>query len=578
MIISSKKIIRRSQTSGHSLPVDLHPVLIGIYLARDLTQAEELDNSFGQLLPPELLSGIDDAVLLIAAALEDKQKIVIIGDYDADGATSCALAIRALRLLGADHVSYLVPNRFDYGYGLTPEIVELALDKKPDLLITVDNGIASIDGVKAAHEHGIKVLITDHHLPGAQLPEAEAIINPNQPGDNFPSKNLAGVGVIFYVMLALRKRLREMGWFKSKNIDEPNFANLLDLVALGTVADLVPLDHNNRILVAQGLARINQGQCIPGIRALCRISKKVIGSLSASDLGFSLAPRLNAAGRLKDMGLGVECMLCDNEESALEIARQLDQLNQERRAIQDDMQQQASKVVSKLKVKIDPLPKALCLFDESWHQGVIGLVASRIKDQVHRPVIAFAPGGEGIVKGSARSIPGLHIRDTLDSVASSHPDILQKFGGHAMAAGLTLKAEYLEGFKKLFIEEVSQRLTNEDLEQNILSDGELEANAFDLEFAEILRNAGPWGQAFPEPLFDGKFEVISQRVVGERHLKMVLRPEKGKNPVDAIAFNLAPEGKTPDWQTVRAAYKVDVNEYRGQRNLQLVIDYLEAIN
>ena len=578
MALADKNIVRRSQRSGHALPSGLHPVLTRIYLARDLTQAEELDNSFEQLLAPDLLAGIENAVALLIAALENRQKIVIIADYDTDGATSCALAVTALRRLGADQVSYLVPDRFNYGYGLTPEIVKLALAKKPDLLVTVDNGIASIDGVNTAQEHGVKVLITDHHLPGAQLPGAAAIVNPNQPGDSFPSKNLAGVGVIFYVMLALRKRLREAGWFKSKNIDEPNFASLLDLVALGTVADLVPLDHNNRILVAQGLARINQGQCIPGIRALCQISKREIGSLSASDLGFSLAPRLNAAGRLKDMTLGVECLLSSDDNEALGIARQLDQLNQERRLIQDDMQQQANQAINKLNVKTTNLPGALCLFDESWHQGVIGLVASRIKDQVHRPVIAFAPGGEGIVKGSARSIPGLHIRDTLDSIASSYPEMLHKFGGHAMAAGLTLKTEYLEDFEKIFVKEVNQRLAKEDLEHNILSDGELEASAFDLEFAEILRKSGPWGQAFPEPVFDGQFEVINQRVVGDRHLKMVLRPEKGRNPVDAIAFNLAPEGRAPDWQIVRAAYKLDVNEYRGRRSLQLVIDYLEPMS
>ncbi|MDH5649331.1 MAG: single-stranded-DNA-specific exonuclease RecJ [Gammaproteobacteria bacterium] len=579
MDLQKKQIIRRNIATEHKLPDDLHPTLQRIYAARDLLRPEEMDYSIGKMLPPDLLAGMDQAVSLLVTALEEKQHIVIVADYDADGATSCALAVRGLQKLGAHQVSYLVPNRFDYGYGLTPEIVQLALPLSPDLLVTVDNGISSIEGVKAAHQCGISVLVTDHHLSGPQLPEADAIVNPNQSGDSFPSKALAGVGVIFYVLLALRSQLRKNNWFALQKINEPNLAQLLDLVALGTVADLVPLDHNNRILVARGLERINRKQCCPGITALAEVAGKTSASLSATDLGFFLAPRINAAGRLQDMSLGIACLLTDDATEAMAMARRLDQINIERRAIQDDMQNQANLIIDQLVIEDKELPPALCLYDKNWHQGVIGLVASRVKEKLHRPVIAFAPGGGNTIKGSARSIPGLHIRDLLDNVAARHPDILRKFGGHAMAAGLTLQHEHLQRFESLFREEVEKVATKEILQHNLVSDGELALSDFHLDFAESLQKAGPWGQGFPEPVFDGQFDVIEQRIVGENHLKMVLRP-CSENPtetrhIDAIAFNYANKLSAAELASVRAAFRLDVNEFKGRRSLQAIINYME---
>ena len=577
IVLQNKPIIRRNAVTNHNLPDDLHPVLARIYASRNITQADELDNSLDQLLSPADIMGIDQAVSLLLQALTQQKRIMIVADYDADGATSCAVAVKGLRLLGFTHVSYIVPDRFHLGYGLTPEIVELVIPEKPDLIITVDNGIASVDGVVAARDHGISVLITDHHLPGPVLPDADVIINTNQAGDKFASKNLAGVGTIFYVLLALRTRLRENHWFQENEMKEPNLAELLDLVAVGTVADLVPLDHNNRIMVAQGLARINQGKCCEGIKALAAVSGHACPTLSATDLGFFLAPRLNAAGRLQNMQLGIECLITDDAANAGRIATELDELNQQRRDIQFEMQKQATLAVEALDLAPSNLPKALCLFNDSWHQGVIGLVASRLKDQLHRPIIAFAPGGNGSIKGSARSIPGLHIRDALDRVASKHPDLLSKFGGHAMAAGLTIAEDRFEAFKNAFYDEVDLLLDDEHLRQTVISDGELDETSFAMAFAELLRGSGPWGQAFPEPVFDGSFEVIGQRIVGDKHLKMQLRPLAGITEVDAIAFNFAPDGMLPDWQAIRVAYKLDINEFRGRRNLQLIINHAEAL-
>jgi len=572
----NKTIQRRQPSENACLLPDLHPILAQVYARREISSKEELSSALTRLLPYQKLSGITDAVALLARALSERQRILIVGDFDADGATSSALAVRALRLLGAGEVDYLVPNRFEFGYGLTPEIVAVAQDKAPDLIVTVDNGIASIDGVLAAREAGIDVLITDHHLPGDQLPNANAIVNPNQAGDVFPSKNLAGVGVIFYLMMALRAGLRDNGWFEKQGIESPNLAQLLDLVSLGTVADVVKLDDNNRILVAQGLARIRRGVCCPGIRALAQISGRDISKLVASDMGFALAPRLNAAGRLDDMSLGIECLLTDDEGQALKIAQQLDDLNRERRDIEAEMKSQAMELLAldDLERQNDTLPFGLCLFDESWHQGVIGILASRIKERLHRPVIVFAPAGEAELKGSARSIPGLHIRDVLDTVANRHPDLVAKFGGHAMAAGLSLPAENYAAFSEAFDAEVRRHLNKDDLNRIVLSDGALDHAYISQDVAELLRQAGPWGQGFPEPMFDGSFKIFSQRIVGEKHLKMQLQSAQNTAPIDAIMFNADSVDATEQGDQVHIAYRLDINDFRGQRKIQLVVEHL----
>ena len=583
----TRTLIQRRMTTAMAgaesdLPASLHPVLRRIYAGRRIASAGELERSLDRLLPVELLSGCDAAVDLLQEMLETGGRILVVADFDADGATSCALAVRALRLLGAREVAYLVPNRFEYGYGLTPEIVDLAQrqnpDRRPDLIITVDNGISSLEGVAAANRHDIRVLITDHHLPGERLPAAAAIVNPNQPGDLFPSKCLAGVGVIFYVMLALRRRLRETGWFAARGIDEPRLAELLDLVALGTVADVVPLDQNNRILVAQGLARVRRGAACAGIRALIRVAKRDAARLTATDLGFALGPRLNAAGRLEDMSLGIECLLSDDEAGALAMAERLDELNRERRRIEADMQAQAQACLERLAADAQPAAggASLCLYHTDWHQGVIGILASRLKDQLHRPVIAFAPAGEGEIKGSARSVAGLHIRDALDAVAARHPGLIVKFGGHAMAAGLSLRAGDFAAFQAAFEAEVRRHLDPAELRGVIYSDGELAADEISLDLAELLREAGPWGQGFPEPVFEGRFEVTQRRCVGERHLKLVLRLPGTQRHVDAIAFNTALEACPAERGEIRIAYRLDVNDYRGQRSPQLIIEHIVA--
>lgn len=574
---SRKSIVRRVIDTDipDALPQDLHPVLRRVYRARRACSAAELDRSFERLASPDALRGIADAVTLLVQSLRAQQRILVIADFDADGATSCALVVRALRSLGAQQVDYLVPNRFEYGYGLTPEIVQVAAERRPNLLVTVDNGISSVDGVRAARAHGMKVLITDHHLAGAELPVADAIVNPNQPGDTFPSKALAGVGVAFYVMLALRAQLRRDDWFAQQNIPEPNLAKLLDLVALGTVADVVPLDVNNRILVSQGLARIRAGQCCPGIHAVAEVGGREVARLGATDLGFVVAPRLNAAGRLTDMSLGIECLLTDDAARARELARTLDQLNRERREIERDMREQATAAIDALRLDTG-LPRGLCLFDESWHQGVIGIVAARVRERVHRPVIAFAPANETELKGSARSVPGLHIRDALDAVAARHPTLLRKFGGHAMAAGLTLERSRFADFAAAFDDEVSRWLSDADLHGTILSDGELAASDFTLELAELLRGGGPWGSAFPEPIFDGVFDVLDRRIVGEKHLKLLLRPAAGGRTLQAIAFGAA-QAEPRDGARVQAAYRLDVNEYQGKRSVQLVVEHIESV-
>ncbi|WP_062063996.1 single-stranded-DNA-specific exonuclease RecJ [Cellvibrio sp. OA-2007] len=572
-----KTIRRRNPVQPVEFKTAIHPLLQRIYSARGVQHERELQYQLANLHKPNF-KGLQDAVSLLADAVVAQAKIIIVGDFDADGATSSALAVLALRAMGLPHVDFLVPNRFEYGYGLTPEIVAVAAAQQPDIIITVDNGISSIEGVEAARKLGIAVVVTDHHLPGAQLPNADAIVNPNQPGCEFPSKNLAGVGVIFYVMNALRAELRQMGWFEESGIAEPNMASFLDLVALGTVADVVPLDYNNRILVAQGLQRIRAGVCRPGIKAMLEVSGKQANKLVASDFGFALGPRLNAAGRLDDMSLGIQCLMCESENLAREMAAQLDELNRDRKAIETGMQQEAMTMLQKtVQADAESLPWGLCLFDETWHQGVIGILASRIKDKYHRPTIVFADAGEGDIKGSARSVPGFHIRDALDAVAARHPELLQKFGGHAMAAGMSLTRENFPAFAQAFDDEVRRQLSADDLQAVVVSDGELTAQEFSLQIATQLREAGPWGQHFPEPIFDGEFYLVQQKLVGEKHLKMTLAHDaQGQNLVDAIAFNIDPAiWPNPQAQKIRVAYKLDINEFRGNTTVQLLVDYLE---
>jgi single-stranded-DNA-specific exonuclease len=570
-----KKIVSRPivQSLGSSC-AHLPPLLQRIYASRPLNSVAELDRSLAKLPSPWLLSGMEVMVEHLAEAIRKRRSILILADYDADGATACAVALRGLRLLGAERVSYLVPNRFEFGYGLTPEIVTLAAQRRPDILLTVDNGISSLDGVEVAKAHGIRVLITDHHLPGMELPKADAIVNPNLAGDLFPSKSLAGVGVMFYVLSALRHRLRTGGWFNT--IPEPKLGQLLDLVSLGTVADVVNLDHVNRILVHQGLQRIRSGLAHPGVLALLEAAGRNHRVVSASDLGFAVAPRLNAAGRLEDMTVGIECLVTDQPDHAKRLALQLDRLNRERREIEDQMKLDALHILADLSDA--PTPQAgICLFDESWHQGVIGILAARIKDRLHRPVIAFAPSGTLEIKGSARSIPGVHLRDVLSDIATLHPHLLYKFGGHAMAAGLSLNRDRLAEFTEVFDREVAKHLSHRDLDPVIHTDGELGVSEMILEMAELLRQSGPWGQGFPEPLFDGQFEVVQSRVVGERHIKWLLRPPQSDRVLDGISFFV---DQPEDWlgcRSIRGVYRLDVNEFRDSRNIQLGLEYMESL-
>ena len=551
---------------------EMPTLLTRLYAARGVQSQAELDKSLARLIPYQQLKGIDAAVDLLVVALEQRQRILIVGDFDADGATASTVGMLGLRLLGAAHVDYLVPNRFEYGYGLTPEIVEVALTRSPQLLITVDNGISSVEGVAAAKKAGLSVLVTDHHLPGNELPAADAIVNPNQPGCEFPSKALAGVGVIFYVLIALRARLNSLGWYQT--VKAPNIAELLDLVALGSVADVVPLDANNRILVHQGLERIRAGRARPGLKAILEVAKRDHSKITSTDLGFILGPRLNAAGRLDDMSLGIECLLTDDPNAARDMAAQLDEMNQDRKSIEQGMQREA---LAQLKdLTLDSMPFGLCLFDPEWHQGVIGILASRLKERYFRPTFAFADAGDGMLKGSGRSVPGFHIRDALSVVAAQHPELISKYGGHAMAAGLTLPEANFPQFAQAFDEEVRRQLREEDLTGRLLSDGSLAIEEFHLELARALRHAGPWGQHFPEPLFHGVFQLVEQRIVGERHLKVVLKTECGSVKLDGIAFGVDREvWPNPTIRWVELAYKLDLNEFRGNETVQLMIAHIE---
>ncbi len=557
---------------------DLAPLLQRIYAARGIESGAQLDCSLRVLHPYHQLRDIDRAVHEIAGAVTRGERILVIGDFDCDGATSSALAVLALREMGAAWVDFLVPDRFRFGYGLSPEIVAEALKREPSLLITVDNGISSVAGVAAAIAAGLRVVVTDHHLPGAELPAAQALVNPNQRDCAFPGKNTCGVGVIFYVMSALRRALAEQDWFEQQGLALPNLAKYLDLVALGTVADVVSLDANNRILVHQGLQRVRAGQARPGILALLEVAGRKRQSLVASDLGFAVAPRLNAAGRLEDMSIGINCLLSADPDEARRLAQQLDRLNEERKGIEQTMQEQALHWLSRFTPDADmALPFGLCLYDEEWHEGVIGILASRIKERLNRPVIAFANAEGDTVKGSARSIPGVHIRDVLDAVAAANPGLLTNFGGHAMAAGMTLPRSLFERFSQAFDLEVRRQLSEEDLVARIETDGELRAAEMTLEMAQVLRNAGPWGQHFPEPLFDGCFDVLQQRIVGQRHLKLVLADPASGISFDAIAFNVDLALWPNEAARARVVYKLDINEFRGQTNVQLLVDYLEPL-
>ncbi|BDU38442.1 single-stranded-DNA-specific exonuclease RecJ [Vibrio nigripulchritudo] len=576
------EIQRRPQDAPHSLPDSIPPLLQRIYAARGVQSINQLEKAAKALHSYQLLGGIQQAVEILFESIQKQKRIIVVGDFDADGATSSALSVLALRMLGCPNVDYLVPNRFEDGYGLSPEVVDQALELGVEVIMTVDNGVSSIDGVRYAKEKGLTVIVTDHHLPGNELPIADAIVNPNLESCQFPSKSLAGVGVAFYMMMALCVHMRKLNWFASQGMQEPKLMELIDLVALGTVADVVPLDENNRILVHQGLQRIRAGKARPGIQALIEVSKRDARRLVASDFGFALGPRINAAGRLDDMSFGVELLMSNNIHAARRMASELDGLNQTRKEIEEGMKQEAMAFCERLQFGENAeLPYGLALFQRDWHQGVIGILASRIKEKFHRPVIAFADGGEGTIKGSCRSIPGLHMRDTLDRIDTQNPGLIAKFGGHAMAAGLTIDEVDFEKFSKLFDEAVRQDLDEASLKGVVMSDGELLPEEFSMHVAETLRGAGPWGQAFPEPIFDGEFKVLHQKLVGEKHLKLMLEPLHKGHPtnimIDGIAFNIDLR-RWPDAsvKTVHLAYKLDVNEFRGNQSLQLMIDHIEA--
>ena len=581
----SSIVRRESDISDELENSDLHPLLKKIYANRGVTKLQQLDYRLKGLIDFSLLKDIDIAAEIVSQAVIENKRIVVVGDFDADGATSCAVMLRSLKAFGLENVDYLVPNRFDFGYGLSPQIVDVAaqLNSKgePDLIVTVDNGISSIDGVNRANELGIVVVVTDHHLAADSLPAAAAIVNPNQPGCEFPTKMIAGVGVAFYLMLAVRARLREKNWFDQRaGRSEPNMANYLDLVALGTVADVVPLDENNRILVESGLQRIRANKACMGINALLTIAGKSIEGCSSQDFGFIIGPRLNAAGRLDDMSIGIECLLSDDYEQAFKYATILNQMNLQRRQIEGEMLEQAFNLLNRQVERLDNIeliPDALALYDEQWHQGVVGLLASRIKDKYHRPVIAFADAGNGELKGSGRSIPGLHMRDVLDTISKQHEHLIDKFGGHAMAAGLTIKPDNYPLFQQAFSEQVSAVLRPEDLNNINETDGPVMAEYMTIEASEIFKYASPWGQLFPQPVFDDVFKVLNWSIVGQKHLKLELAKQDTGVCYSAIAFNKTDEDLPAGDESIHIVYRLDVNEFRGKRNLQLIVQHIEAV-
>lgn len=565
------QILTRAAPDAASL-TDLPDVLKRIYAGRGVNDPLQLDRSLRHLLGPGSLSDVDRAAARLARAVTDSERILIVGDFDADGATSVALAVTLLRAMGAGQVDFLVPNRFEFGYGLSPEIVQLASRAEPAVLVTVDNGVSSCAGVEKANGLGMDVIVTDHHLPGRELPAAHAIVNPNLADCAFPSKSLAGVGVIYYLLGVTRAALRRLGWFDDR--PEPNMADWLDLVALGTVADVVALDRNNRILVHQGLKRIRGGRARPGIRALCEVAGRDLRKLSAGDLGFALGPRLNAAGRLDDMTIGIRCLVAENLATARELASALDGLNRTRRELEQTMVNDAELIVANHDAEVRDR-YGVCVYDPSWHQGIVGIVAGRLREKVHRPVIAFAEAGDMApdeLKGSARSLDGLHVRDVLDAIAARYPGMLEKFGGHAMAAGLSLKRVHYDRFAKAFDDQVRRVLPAEALQPSITTDGALEDSECNLEVARLLEDAGPWGQGFPEPRFHGEFRVVSQRVVGEHHLKLVL--ERDERLFDAIAFRQAP---LVEPGLIAVVFRLTENDYREQSTLQLVVEHVAVL-
>ena len=568
-------IVRREVT-GASLSSDLHPVIDRIYRGRNIANLDDLENGLKGLTHFNVLKGMPQAAQILANAVVQNKRIIIVGDFDADGATSTSVCILALRAMGYQNVDFLVPNRFDFGYGLSVPIVDEAAKQRAEVIVTVDNGISCIDGVTHAKSLGMQVVVTDHHLPGDVLPPADAIVNPNQPGCEFPSKNLAGVGVAFYIMLALKAELQQQGHFERAGLAPPNLASLLDIVAVGTVADVVVLDKNNRILVHQGLQRIRAGKCRPGIKALVEVANRDCAHLTSTDLGFVVGPRLNAAGRLDDMSQGIACLLEDETIQARMIAAELDALNKERREIETGMKAQAEIVLEQMALDEGDMPSALVVYREDFHQGVIGIVAGRLKEKYLKPVIAFAHQDDEIIKGSARSIPGVHIRDVLDEVNTRYPGVIEKFGGHAMAAGLSLPVAKLQEFEQAFVDIARAHMAKLDGNHALLSDGDLSSKELCLPFAHLLRQAGPFGQGFESPLFDGEFALLDQRLVGQKHLKMVLKSD-GANEVDAIAFNV----DLKSWpnamvKRVHIAYRLDINVFRGQETVQLIVEQIEA--
>ena len=569
-------IVRREVT-GPSLSSDLHPVIDRIYRGRSIAKMDDLENGLKGLTHFNVLKGMPQAAQILANAVVQNKRIIIVGDFDADGATSTSVCILALRAMGYHNVDFLVPNRFDFGYGLSVPIVDEAAKQGAEVIVTVDNGISCIDGVTHAKSLGMQVVVTDHHLPGDVLPPADAIVNPNQPGCEFPSKNLAGVGVAFYIMLALKAELQQQGYFEKAGVAPPNLASLLDIVAVGTVADVVVLDKNNRILVHQGLQRIRAGKCRPGIKALVEVANRDCAHLTSTDLGFVVGPRLNAAGRLDDMSQGIACLLEDETIQARMIAAELDALNKERREIETGMKAQAESVLEQMALDEGDMPSALVVYREDFHQGVIGIVAGRLKEKYLKPVIAFAHQDDEIIKGSARSIPGVHIRDVLDEVNTRYPGVIEKFGGHAMAAGLSLPVAKLQDFERAFVDTAHAHMAKLDGNHALLSDGDLSSKELCLPFAHLLRQAGPFGQGFESPLFDGEFALVDQRLVGQKHLKMVLKSD-GANEVDAIAFNV----DLKSWpnamvKRVHIAYRLDINVFRGQETVQLIVEQIEAL-